>query len=85
MNRTHQIALAAARAAMNECIIRFGGTAESHIEDAVATYLFEADIPVRHPGNEESEGLASNTKAILEDGAMVTVDLHGQTVGIVEE
>ena len=85
MNRTHQIALAAARAAMNECLIRFGGTADSHIQDAVATYLFEADIPFRHLGDEKSARLPNNTKAILEDGAAVTVDLHDQKVGIIEE
>lgn len=84
MNRTHQIALAAARAAMNECLLRFGGEADCHIQDTVATYFFEADVPVMSIANDASDGLTFNTQAILEDGATVTVDLRGQTVGIVE-
>ena len=84
MNRTHRIARAAARAAMDECFAYYGGKAGNHIHNTVGAYLRLAGVSVKHNWDALPDGLSSpNTTAVLDDGALVNVDLEEKRVAIV--
>ena len=84
MGQDHQIAVAVAQAAMEECLSEFGGTASDHIRETASACLRFAGVPIEYSWNELPGGAPMDAVAVLEDGAVLTIDLGRRAVAVLE-